>query len=215
MLGSAQIGARLGLRSGPCSWVSWGLARGLGTRDSTWLVLGLSPAHLARPSAWDRAEARFGLEARLGSNLRARPGSGLGTRLGSEPGSAHLGSENIISETKHERRKCMTKTVRRGSVKVRRWKQTKNAHENATRKKKYWTTRGYTLSCFQTEQRQAAPGKSSPRSEAASPRSGPENSALRGPSNVLVSVEIGIFYAGGWILKTWSEKPSTSCEIKD
>ena len=36
-----------------------------------------------------------------------------------------------------------------------------------------------------------------PPSEAASPRSGPENSALRGPSNVLVSVEIGIFHVGG------------------
>ena len=48
-----------------------------------------------------------------------RPGSGLGARLGSEPGSAHLGSENIISETKHERRKRETKTVRRESAKVK------------------------------------------------------------------------------------------------
>ena len=50
---------------------------------------------MARLGAWDRALTRFGLEARPGSKLRARPGSGLGARLGSEPGSAHLGSENI------------------------------------------------------------------------------------------------------------------------
>ena len=72
-----------------------GIDSGLGTRDSTWLDLGLRPAQLARLGAWDRALTRFGLEARPGSKLRARPGSGLGARLGSEPGSAHLGSENI------------------------------------------------------------------------------------------------------------------------
>ena len=50
---------------------------------------------MARLGAWDRALTRFGLEARPGLKLRAWPGSGLGARLGSEPGSAHLGSENI------------------------------------------------------------------------------------------------------------------------
>ena len=132
-----------------------GIDSGLGTRDSTWLDLGLRPAHLARLGAWDRTLTRFGLEARPGSKLRARPGSGLGARLGSEPGTAHLGSENIISETKPERRKCKTKTFRRESAKVRRWKQTKNVNENVTRKK-YETTRGYALPCFRTEQRQEA-----------------------------------------------------------
>ena len=85
----------------------------LGTRDSTRLVSWPISRYLARLGAWDRAGARtrFGLEARPGSRLRAR--SGLGARLGSEPGSAHLGSENIINETKHERRKCKTKTASR------------------------------------------------------------------------------------------------------
>ena len=133
LVARARLGTRLGTqlnaRFGPTrssaeaqirvgSWLSWDW---LGTRDSTWLDLGLSPAHLARLGAWDRAGTRFGLEARPGSKLsrvEARPGSGLGARLGSEPGLAHLGSENIISETKHERRKCKRKTVRRESANV-------------------------------------------------------------------------------------------------
>ena len=134
LVAQARLGTRLGTRESAQysarlkSELSLGSDRGpahrsagdwLGHRDLTWLDLGLSPAHLARFGAWDRTGARFGLEARPGSQLRARPGSGLGARLGSEPGSAHLGSENIRSLTKHERRKCETKTVRRESAKVR------------------------------------------------------------------------------------------------
>ena len=106
---------------------------------------------MPRLCAWDRASTRFGLEARPGSKLRAQPDSGLGARLGSEPGSAHLGSENITSETKPERRKCKTKTFRRESVKVK-------ADEKRERKchEKNGTTRGYALTCFRTKQRQKA-----------------------------------------------------------
>ena len=52
---------------------------------------------------------------------------------------------------------------------------------------------GYIRRLFQSWVSPFNCGGCSPRSEAASPRSGPENSALRGPSHVLVSVEIGIF----------------------
>ena len=156
LLARARLGTRLGTReSAQCSarpkselglGSDLGPTHQLGTRDSTWFDLGLRHAHLTRFGAWDRALTWFGLEARPGSKLRARAGSGLGARLGSESGSAHLGSENIISETKPERRKYKTKTFRRESAKVRRWKQTKNANENITRKK--WSNQRLPTSLF-------------------------------------------------------------------
>ena len=59
---------------------------GLGDRDSNWLGLGLSSAHLPRLGAWDRARARIGLEAQSDSRLRARlriRSTWIGARLGS------------------------------------------------------------------------------------------------------------------------------------
>ena len=75
-LGSAQAQLRAQLEIG----------LGLGTRDSNRLGLGLSSAHLPRLGAWDRARARFGLEAQSGSRLRARlrtRSTWIGARLGS------------------------------------------------------------------------------------------------------------------------------------
>ena len=44
-------------------------------------------------------------------------------------------------------------------------------------------------------------GAAAPAVKLPAPAVEPENSALRGPSNVLVFVEIGIFQAAGLILK--------------
>ena len=88
MLGSGELGARLGAQFETQLGTDWGL----GTRDSAWLGSGFSSTHLLHlvlgiGSAWKPGPAR-------GSGL----GSGLCARLGSEPSLAHLGSENIMKE---------------------------------------------------------------------------------------------------------------------
>ena len=157
MLASAQIGARLRLRSRPCSSAGdW-----LGARDSGFDVTWLRAQACSLGSAWCLGSGldsvRLGSPARLKTQGSARLRTRRSAWIGARPG-----SENIISETKPERRKCKTKTFRRESVKVRMRKQTKNANENVTRKK--WNkqrlvTSGCALPCFQNEQRQKAAPK--------------------------------------------------------
>ena len=129
-----------------------GIGSGLGTRDSTCLDLGFSPPHLAQLVAWNQSGTRFGLEARPGSKLWARPTQD--SALGLDRSSARLISvvKILFIETKHEQRRCKTITVRRESAKIKAdEKRERKCHE-----KKYGTTRGYTLPCFRTEQRQKA-----------------------------------------------------------
>ena len=111
----ARLNSELGLGS------ARGSAQGspgdwLGARESGFDLACLM-AHLASPgSSWCLGSGRGPGSVRVRSpESRAGPArdSGLGARLGSEPGSAHFGSENIINETKHERRKCKTKTAGR------------------------------------------------------------------------------------------------------
>ena len=121
-MGSAQLVVGLGS--------AWGSAQGspgdwLGTRDSTWLVSWPISRHLARLGAWDRAgtRARFGLEARPGSRLRARLRTRRSTWIG-----VWLGSSRF-NETKHEQTCARQK---RPAEKERRRKN--RARKNVTKK---------------------------------------------------------------------------------
>ena len=123
-MGSAQLGAWLRLSSGLSSGLTWGLARGSGLG----IRLGLS--HGPSRVTWLGLVLGIGTGPGLGSAWKPGPardsglGSGLGAWLGSEPGSAHLGSENIINETNMSEESARQK---RPAEKERRLK--KIAHE--------------------------------------------------------------------------------------